>query len=222
MSTLTLVRHGQASFDSHHYDQLSALGQRQAQATGAYFKARGEAFTAVYSGPRERQRQTALAITGALALPEAVVTTALDEFGEGSTLLEAASARTGVSLIENASVSRKDKLRLYGEQIGLWAADAVRVDGIPPVAEFRAGIKAWLDELTAAPGRGHKVLAVTSAGVIAVVIAELMQRPSSELGTLMSVIGNASFTQLIWTQDARVLHSYNQTAHLPAELASAM
>ena len=222
MSTLTLVRHGQASFDSHHYDQLSALGQRQAQATGAYFKTRGDTFTAVYSGPRERQRQTALAITGVLGLGEAKVIQALDEFGEGSTLLEAASARTGVSLIENASVSRKDKLRLYGEQIGLWAADAVRVDGIPPVAEFRAGIKAWLDELTAAPGRGHKVLAVTSAGVIAVVIAELMQRPSSELGTLMSVIGNASFTQLIWTQDARVLHSYNQTAHLPAELASAM
>ncbi len=222
MSTLTLVRHGQASFDSHHYDQLSALGERQAQATGAWFQARGEAFTTVCSGPRQRQRQTARAITTALGLPEATVTGALDEFGEGSTLLEAASRRTGVALIENAGISRRDKLRLYGEQIGLWAADAVQVDGIPPVGEFRAGIKAWLDELTAAPGRGHNVLAVTSAGVIAVVIAELMHRPSAELGSMMSVIGNASFTRLIWTQHTRLLHSYNQTAHLPPELSSAM
>ena len=30
MASLYLIRHGQASFGSDHYDQLSPLGQRQA------------------------------------------------------------------------------------------------------------------------------------------------------------------------------------------------
>ena len=59
MATLYLVRHGQASFGTDHYDKLSELGCRQAAVTGEYFRDVGVHFDAVYSGDLSRQRETA-------------------------------------------------------------------------------------------------------------------------------------------------------------------
>ena len=57
MGTLYLVRHGQASFGADDYDQLSALGQRQAQRLGAYFQEKGLQFDAVLMGTLRRHAQ---------------------------------------------------------------------------------------------------------------------------------------------------------------------
>src|SRR5450755_1442945 len=59
MSTLTVVRHGQARpFDSNP-DQLSALGEEQTRLLGRYWKRLGVTFDEVWSGSLQRQRQTA-------------------------------------------------------------------------------------------------------------------------------------------------------------------
>ena len=67
MSTLTVVRHGQARpFDSNP-DQLSALGEEQARALGLYWERMGIVFDEVWSGSLQRQRQTAELATSAAA-----------------------------------------------------------------------------------------------------------------------------------------------------------
>ena len=58
MGTLYLVRHGQASFGAADYDQLSELGQRQAERLGAYWAERGQGFDAVLMGSLKRHAQT--------------------------------------------------------------------------------------------------------------------------------------------------------------------
>ena len=40
MSVIYLIRHGQASFGTDNYDQLSALGREQSAILGSYFAAR--------------------------------------------------------------------------------------------------------------------------------------------------------------------------------------
>src|SRR5882757_1505380 len=65
MSTLTVVRHGQARpFDSNP-DRLSALGEEQARTLGEYWKRLGVTFDEVWSGSLQRQRQTAELAVGA-------------------------------------------------------------------------------------------------------------------------------------------------------------
>src|SRR4051812_44051919 len=59
MSMLSLVRHGQASFFSDNYDQLSPLGEQQARLLGEYWVRRGVRFDEIYTGPRVRQIETA-------------------------------------------------------------------------------------------------------------------------------------------------------------------
>src|SRR5262245_21004338 len=91
MSTLTLVRHAQASFFTDHYDQLSPLGEKQARSLGEYWARRGTEFDEVYTGPRRRHQQTAAAVADAfvhagLSFPAYVTVPELDEYDLGGIL----------------------------------------------------------------------------------------------------------------------------------------
>jgi broad specificity phosphatase PhoE len=68
MPTLTLVRHGQASFGAADYDNLSPLGQQQSQRLGEYFKGKGRRFDAVYCGTLRRHAQTFTGIAHGMGL----------------------------------------------------------------------------------------------------------------------------------------------------------
>ena len=66
MASIYLIRHGQASFGAANYDQLSALGQRQADVTGQYLQAIGLSIDAAYSGSLWRQQETAQRVMAGL------------------------------------------------------------------------------------------------------------------------------------------------------------
>lgn len=57
MSTLLLVRHGQARLFSDNYDRLSDLGLSQAEALADFWLERGIRPDSVFSGSMIRQRQ---------------------------------------------------------------------------------------------------------------------------------------------------------------------
>ncbi|MDE2429228.1 MAG: histidine phosphatase family protein [Burkholderiales bacterium] len=61
MAQIYLVRHGQASFGSQNYDQLSDLGLQQAQHLGRWWAARDLAVSRVVTGDLKRHQQTAQA-----------------------------------------------------------------------------------------------------------------------------------------------------------------
>ena len=58
MANLLIIRHGQASFGADNYDQLSPLGQLQADLTGKFLYQIGTRFSSAYSGDLSRQLET--------------------------------------------------------------------------------------------------------------------------------------------------------------------
>mgnify|MGYP003339533863 FL=1 len=64
MSTLYLVRHGQASFGTPDYDRLSETGVRQVELLRQHLQALDDLPHAVYSGSLKRQRHTARILAG--------------------------------------------------------------------------------------------------------------------------------------------------------------
>ena len=58
MSELYLVRHGQASFGSPDYDQLSEIGFKQSNVLGEFFVSRNIIFDRFVCGDMRRHRQT--------------------------------------------------------------------------------------------------------------------------------------------------------------------
>ena len=85
MSTLTLIRHGQASFFSDDYDKLSELGEEQSRVLGRHWIELGTGFDEVYVGTLKRQTRTAVCAgepftEAGLEYPEIQTMEALNEY----------------------------------------------------------------------------------------------------------------------------------------------
>lgn len=215
MSRLILLRHGQASFGAARYDALSDLGREQSRAAGRLWLAQGLRCTRVWVGPRDRHRETAALALPALAGAAAPETEpALNEFAEGQQILASAAKRLGPAL------SGADRRR-YAAEIDAWASGGIEIDEVPAPAAFRATVAAWLARATGDAAPDQTVLAVTSGGVIAAVLAEVLQLPDRRMAEFMRVIFNASLTELAFSRGRGMgLVSFNEVAHLPRGLLS--
>lgn len=216
MSTLILLRHGQASFGSKHYDALSDLGRRQSADTGAFWLATGQKFTSVHMGPRDRHRQTAEGALGALGLPlPPAVEAGLDEFGDGSQILASAQERLGVKLVGEGAATGRTRALHYANEITEWAEGRVIIDGVPTPGAFRDTVGEWLARVTSTPEAGQTVLAVTSGGVVGAVMSLVLDLPLGQIGHFMRVTRNCSLTEILFSPGRRpALMSFNQVGHL--------
>jgi broad specificity phosphatase PhoE len=220
MSTLTLLRHGQAAFGEENYDRLSTLGESQARATGDFFRERQWHFDRVLSGPRHRHRDTTALALGANHPVEVV--DLLDEFAEGSQILQTAERLSGKPVFSGPDTSRRQRLKAYLETIDRWAAGEVAIDGAPAAGIFLAQLGEWLTALRADASSGRRYLAVTSAGVIAALVCRVLNLPAREIAALMGIMDNASLTTIVFSGSRLSLQSFNVSAHLSRSRLSAI
>ena len=221
MSVLVLMRHGQAQFGGSHYDALSELGERQAVATGLHLAQTGSGFDEVQIGPKRRHAGTAAGALRELAgAPTPIVVPQLDEFAEADEILRAAAQLSGLSPERMLALARVEQLRHYDATIAAWMEARVRIDGRPPAEDFRSGVAAWLGELIARPVRSRRLLVVTSAGVIAAVVAEVLGLPVAHMSQFTRVLRNASLSEIAFSAGRASLVSFNSVTHLPPALVS--
>lgn len=221
MSSLILMRHGQAMFGAARYDALSATGQAQAQASGAWLAAQGWTLSALWQGLRVRQRETATLLSQAAGIGLAAREHAgLDEFAEGEDILAAAALLSGLPMQGPQASERAVQLRAYDAALQAWSEARVVLPNRPEFATFRRRSADCLRDLTGAAGapRGQRVLAVTSAGVIAAMVCEVLQLADAQWPALLRLIDNASFTELVFSAGRCSLRSFNSSGHLPAAL----
>lgn len=215
MSTLTLLRHAQASFGADRYDALSPLGLEQAARLGEFLAERQRSYDTVWVGPRDRHRLTAKGALEPLGLDWAVAAEpALDEFAEGQQILASAQRHQGVALRGPGAVTGKPAARCYVREIEAWARGEIAIEGVRPAGEFRRGVAQWLAQ--AATGSGRRIVAVTSGGVISAIVAEALALPDRVLADFMGVIYNASITELAFAEGRPPsLVTFNAAGHLP-------
>lgn len=221
MSSLLLMRHGQACFDSDHYDQLSEIGEQQSLATGRYLKDRGLSFDQIFMGPRMRQTETARRIIQSLdpAIPQQV-TPALNEFADGNEVLAAAQEYFKIDNIGIRNLERRQQLVYYSGLIEAWCRGEVPIPGRPSAQEFFTTLSTWFRELGETAPPSSRILAVTSAGAIAALVCVALELDQRHLVRFTRVLGNASLTELVFSKGSCSLFSFNGTAHLPPELAT--
>lgn len=213
MAELYLVRHGQASFRSDNYDQLSPRGKQQALWLGEYFHHRGHQFDHILTGSLVRHRQTAEAIAVGLQLPVAEfrIVEGLNEF---------------------------NFQQLFDAYIHQHPAEALSADA--PAADFykllKKGMQQWFGgELTCGidetwqqfENRMHnvlailqsefldqKVLAVSSGGAIAMLLRHILQAPGETAIELNLQIRNTAFSHCFFNRHAVRMTTFNQIPHL--------
>lgn len=222
MSSLLLFRHGQASFGDVDYDQLTALGVAQAQATGEFLRQRSWGFSDVLSGPRRRHQDS----TGALIETFSAGTSwrieaALDELAEGHEILAAAQLHFGTHLV-GPGIPRHTQLRYYNDMMQAWGEGLAPMGTKPTAQAFRQNVARWLRNLVDDSPSGRSVLAVTSGGVIGAILCEVLRTNTSHMMDYVRVLRNASLTEIVFSRERASLMSFNSVDHLPRELVSAI
>ncbi len=229
MSVLTLIRHGQASFFSDHYDQLSALGEQQSRALGEYWSRRGIVFDTVYTGPRERQQRSAELAVAAFrrngkSCPEPVVFADLDEYDLKGLLRilapelarqNADFARLAERYLRNDGEERMRSFQpMFEMLLQHWQSGTPDCAGLETWSAFRARVHRAIRQLQERAVSGGRVALFTSGGFIGSAAQLALAAPDRTALELMWRLRNGSITEFAITRDRFTLDSFNAIPHL--------
>jgi broad specificity phosphatase PhoE len=220
MSTLYLIRHGQASFGTDNYDQLSAVGEQQVRALGRYFSELGERIDHIYSGALRRQTQTAKIIAAELgtSAPPLSIEPSFDEYDSDVMLQTFARSLTPEQLAAagwpELRHDRK-KFQFFLERAArAWVEAQIEAEEMTPWHGFHGRISQALERIMRTHGRSKTLLISTSGGVIGTLVAHVMGL-SNHMGIELNwAIHNASITRLIYSSEKVTLSMFNALPHL--------
>jgi broad specificity phosphatase PhoE len=212
MGTLTLVRHGQASFGAADYDQLSELGARQCRELGRWFRERGLTFEVVLRGTLRRHEQSLAAIAeGHGDLPAALPWPGLNEY-DGDALVRSVTPALPRPEDVSSPEAYRAHFRRLRDGLAAWIEGRVEPLGMPAWPDFVAGITAALDHVR----QNHQgdVLIVSSGGPIATAVSQVLGAPPQAMIELNMRLRNSSLTEFAFTPKRHVLLSFNHLPHL--------
>jgi broad specificity phosphatase PhoE len=236
-----LVRHGQASLGAADYDNLSPLGEQQAERLGHYFASRGVAFDAVYAGTLRRHAQTYAAMLrgfagGIAARPQgtwladgqalqvnmdAALRPGLNEYDSDAVISAIATPEQIAAMKSPTSPDGyKQHFAMLRRGISAWMRGESQPAGMTTYAEFAAGVMAVLDEIRASDA--HTVLVSSSGGPLSSAVAQVLGL-SHEAGIELNMrMRNTAVSELLVTPKRCVLLTFNTLPHLDDAAGRAM
>ena len=198
MSTLTVVRHGQARPFEKNSDCLSEMGERQSRALRAYWSRLGTGFDEVLSGSLTRQRQTA-----ALAIDvEPQIFPDWNEYDAEAILQGYPHPST--------FPSRRDFQKVFEAAMDKW------ID-TPAFTDFHARVVHGLRRIQRGPSN-RKVVLFTSGGPIGVLVQTALGAPPRAFADVNWRVRNTSITEFVFSADRLSLDSFNAQPHLEPDL----
>ncbi len=232
MSTLYVVRHGQAMFFEDDYDRLSPKGEEQSRLLADFWIEEKIAPDEVYTGSLKRQRRTAEVVgesygRAGLSWPRAQVLEGLNEYDAGNfmkILREELSEKhehvRRLSEEDKRAAGESERYRTFHRLleavVKYWIAGEYEADGFESWVEFRDRVRGALDQILSIEGRGRRVAVFTSGGPIGVAVQTALEAPEQKAGELNWRIHNSSVTVFAFTAGRFTLDQFNSIAHLPS------
>lgn len=203
MGEITLVRHGQANSAADNeidYDQLSDLGHQQAKWLGAWMADHDQPYDVVYSGTLRRQKETAAGMGFADVIRDA----RLNEIAY-------------YDLTDEMAVYRPDMPRTSPEDFETHFPATLQAwkDGHIKGAESYDGFTTRVAEIIALASQpGKRVLCVTSGGIIARAVAQMLDLDIPLMARIALPIYNTSVHRFRVQTSGPMLASFNSAPHL--------
>ena len=228
MSTLTLVRHGQAMPFQKESDILSPLGEAQSHKLGEFWAHQRLGFDEVYTGPLLRQRQTAelaaaSAEEGRLSLPQPVQIQELGEYDSNGILGRLVPQladrdpefKALVEAFERAETRRNRHFQRMFEVVVLhWLEGKIDCPGVEPWPAFRDRVHCAIRKITEGGGGGRRIVVFTSGGPIGVAVQMAVGAPDRSAIEINWRVRNCSFTEFVFGGGRFSLDSFNAVPHL--------
>ena len=233
MSVLYIVRHGQASFFTDDYDQLSPKGVEQSRLLGKYWVENQVEIDEVYSGSLARQLQTAEAVGESFrqagkSWPEVQVLRGLNEYGADNVLghlrAELVEKHEHVRRLSEEferATEERERYRtfhlLLETLMRFYIAGDYESDGFETWRQFHDRVIGALAHIRSQDRRGRRVAVFTSGGPIGVSVQTTLEAPEQQAGELNWRVHNASVTLFTFRADRISLDQFNSIAHLTTE-----
>jgi broad specificity phosphatase PhoE len=225
MAFLYLVRHGQASFGTDHYDRLSSTGRHQARLAARYLqRATASNPVRIVSGTLERQRDTATQIAQALSAERAIdVCVQLDaRLNELDTDLQVVRLTPELheadmdmaGKLAQARSSSRSYQKLLRRTFLQWQTLTTAPPELETWAAFSTRVASSLKDLMTAGESGGSTVAVTSGGVIATLTQQVLRLPDPAAYEFFEVMMNCSITRFLHDRERISLSSFNECSYL--------
>jgi broad specificity phosphatase PhoE len=224
MTTIYLIRHGQASFGAESYDKLSPNGELQAKLLGQYFNQILKQEPYVVAGSMQRHQQTAnLAL--AECFPEAEIQTdsAWNEFNHQQVFAQYEPRFNEPHLlkqdVENEVNPRAYLAKIFEGAIERWTGGDYHHEYDESWPDFKSRVETALQNLCdeLAKTKPRYAVVFTSGGVISVAAGKLLELNANRTFALNWAITNTSMTTLRLVGNEPQLLSLNEHHFIKAE-----
>ena len=212
MTTIYLVRHGQASFGKEDYDNLSEIGLKQAFLLGQHFKTLNLKFDKIFVGTLKRQIQTYKQIIKSYDISiDYESTPLLNEYDVKSVLMGFVNGR---SLTKDELHDKKIHFNLLRNAVTAWSENKVFNDISETWNEFDGRAKKFLNIINKNKYKSKSILVVSSGGTISMILKQILSLPSSQFVNFHFQIFNTSYSQIKINDFGMSLSLFNSIAHL--------
>ncbi|MBN1635140.1 MAG: histidine phosphatase family protein [Deltaproteobacteria bacterium] len=224
MSVLFLVRHGQASFGDDNYDQLSALGIRQARLLGEYLTRTEFRLDSVWCGTLARQYHTAREVlecfrNRGMSAPQPKELAELNEYNSRQIIMgiipQLLQRNPSLQHDLDAMYAEKKAFQRVFEQVMLrWISADYEQPEMESWRAFTARVHAGIKHIIKEEGRGRRVMIFTSGGPIAAAMQLALGLSDENTMRLNWLIMNSSVTRLMYNDEQITLEGFNVISHL--------
>lgn len=224
MTTIYLIRHGQASFGAESYDQLSPNGELQAKLLGQYFDQILKEAPYVVAGSMQRHQQTAnLALAECFPETEIQTDSAWNEFNHQQVFARYEPRFNEPHLLKQ-DVAKEDNPRAYLAKIfegaiERWTGGDYHHEYDESWPHFKNRVETALQNLCneLAKIKPRYAVVFTSGGVISVAAGKLLELNANRTFALNWAIANTSMTTLRLVGNEPQLLSLNEHHFIKAE-----
>lgn len=230
MSTLTLVRHGQASYMEADYDKLSVLGEEQARKLGQYWARHGISPDRVIHGPAKRHIRTMeiaaeIVQSAGLPWPEPERDPAFDEFDAFTVmrimLPQLLARNTGIKrrheefeAVRHSPEAGRVLQKLFEEICRVWCLGEIDSPEVESWAQFRQRISAAVDRIRQTSKPSSHTVVFTSGGPIAATMGYTFGLDALQTVEFVWLSRNCSYSQFLYSGERFSLHAFNAIPHL--------
>ena len=229
MGVLMLIRHGQASFGTPDYDELSSRGVRQSRKVAETLAGYGVSPTSMIHGGMRRQRETAEEMLSGARTWE--LTPEVDERWRELDHLAVMNAYPAMAmhdreLLRTGGMDVRAFHELYTKATSRWASGLYDEEYPESFADFLARVRDAIGHAARQAGERRTSVVVTSGGTIAAACAMLTEvgeesrRLSAPWARFNAVMVNASITRVVVGSTGARLLTFNEHAFLDRELVT--